>query len=123
MEQFTLLVGTLLQSRNQAHIYHWQTEGLGSFAAHSALGSYYEEIIPIVDGLVESVQGRYGIIRGYRMADTIREDGSYVKYFEALSKFVETTRTQIPQDSYIQNQIDEIVDLIETTRYKLVNLK
>lgn len=123
MEQFALFIGTLLQSRNQAHIYHWQAQGVGSDAAHRALGAYYDEIVGIVDGLVESVQGRYGIIRGYKMPDALREDGGFVKYFEALSKFVETTRTQIPQDSYIQNQVDEIVALIETTRYKLVNLK
>lgn len=123
MEQLATLIGTLLQSRNQAHIYHWQTQGMGSFAAHTALGAYYEGIIGIVDGLVESIQGRYGIIRGYKMVGTLKEDESYATYFEALSKFVEMTRTQVPQDSYIQNQIDEIVDLIETTRYKLVNLK
>lgn len=119
MEQFALLIGTLLQSRNQAHIFHWQTQGEGSFAAHTALGAYYDGIIPLVDGIVESVQGRYGIVRGYKMAGNLKEDSGYVTYFEALSKFVEMTRTQIPQDSYIQNQIDEVVDLIETTKYKL----
>jgi len=123
MEQFAILIGTLLQSRNQAHVFHWQVEGIGSDAAHRALGAYYDEIVGLVDGLVESTQGRYGIVRGYKMQEALREDGSFVKYFEALSKFVEMTRTQVPQDSYIQNQIDEIVDLIETTRYKLVNLK
>lgn len=119
MEQFATLVGTLLQSRNQAQIYHWQVQGAGSDAAHRALGAYYDSIVGIVDGLVESVQGRYGIVRGYAMASTLKEDSNYVTYFEALSKFVEMTRTQIPQDSYIQNQVDEIVDLIETTKYKL----
>lgn len=123
MEQFALFIGTLLQSRNQAHIYHWQTQGSGAYAAHIALGAYYDGIIDLIDGLVESVQGRYGIIRGYKMASSIREDGNYVTYFEALCKFVETTRQQIPQDSYIQNQIDGIVELIETTKYKLINLQ
>ena len=123
MEQLGLFIGTLLQSRNQAHIYHWQVQGVGSDAAHRALGEYYDGIVDIVDKLVESIQGRHGIIRGYRMPQELREDGGFVKYFEALSKFVETTRTQVPQDSYIQNQIDTIIELIETTRYKLVNLK
>ena len=123
MEQFGILIGTLLQSRNQAHIYHWQTKGMGSYAAHTALGTYYEEIVDLVDSLVESVQGRYGIVTGYKMAGNIREDGNYVTYFEAICKFVETTRQQVPQDSYIQNQIDTIVELIETTKYKLVNLQ
>jgi len=116
MEQFASLIGTLMQSRNQAHIYHLQTQ---SFAAHMALGGYYEGIVELIDGLVESYQGRHGILRGYTMAGTIKEDDNYVTYFEALAKFVETARQQGPQDSYIQNQIDEVVDLIETTKYKL----
>lgn len=122
MEQFVTLIGTLLQSRTQAHIYHWQTQGQGSYAAHTALGAYYETIPGLLDGLVESFQGRYGIVRGYKMTNTIREDGSYVNYFEALCKFVETSRKGIPQDSYLQNQIDTIVELIESTKYKLINL-
>jgi DNA-binding ferritin-like protein len=123
MEQLTLFIGTLLQSRNQAHIYHWQVTGPGSHAAHKALGKYYEEIIGKIDDLVESIQGRYGIIRGYKMASSLREDNNFITYFEALCKFVETTRNQIPQDSYIQNQVDEIVKLIESTKYKLENLQ
>ena len=123
MEQFALFIGTLLQSRTQAHIYHWQTQGVGSDAAHRALGEYYDGIVDILDKLVESTQGRYGIVYGYKMPEAIREDGSFVKYFQALSTFVETARTQIPQDSYIQNQIDTIVELVETTKFKLINLK
>jgi hypothetical protein len=53
------------------------------------------------------------------MADTIREDNNARMYFDGLSKFVETIRKQIPQDSYIQNQVDTVVDLIESTKYKL----
>lgn len=123
MEQFALLIGTLLQSRTQAQVYHWQAQGVGSDAAHRALGTYYDAIVGLVDGLVESTQGRYGIVRGYKMQESLREDGNFVKYFEALSKFVEMVRTQIPQDSYIQNQIDEIVELVEHTKYKLINLQ
>ena len=119
MEQFATLIGTLMQSRNQAHIYHLQAEGPGAYAAHIALQGYYEGIVPILDALTEGFQGRYGIVRGYKMAGTLREDKDYVKYFEALSKFVETTRTQMPQDSFLQNTVDEIVDLIEGTKYKL----
>ena len=40
-------------------------------------------------------------------------------YFDGLCKFVETVRKQLPQDSYLQNEIDEVVKLIETTKYKL----
>ena len=120
MDQFATFVGTLMQSRNQAHIYHLQTE---SFAAHKALQGYYEDVVDLIDALVESYQGRYGILRGYKMAGNIKEDGNAVIYFEGLCKFVETIRPQLPQDSYIQNQVDEVVALIESTKYKLKFLK
>jgi DNA-binding ferritin-like protein len=123
MDEFVQLISTLLASRNQAHIFHWQVEGIGSDAAHRALGDYYDEIVDIVDGIVESFQGRYGIQRGYTSPATFKEDGQFVNYFEALSKYVETIRTKIPQDSYIQNEVDTVVKLIETTKYKLKNLK
>lgn len=123
MEQFGSFIGTLLQSRNQAHIYHWQVQGAGSYAAHKALNKYYDEIVELVDSLVESYQGRYGVFRGYTMASTLKEDNNFVAYFEALCKFVERTRSQIPQDSFIQNQVDGIVELIESTKYKLKNLQ
>lgn len=116
MDQLATFIGTLMQSRNQAHIYHLQTE---SFAAHKALQDYYEGIIDLIDGLVESYQGRHGIIRGYKMAGTIKEDNNPQIYFEGLAKFTETIRPQLPQDSYIQNQVDEVVALIESTKYKL----
>jgi len=116
MEQFASMIGTLMQSRNQAHIYHLQTN---SYAAHIALGAYYDGIVGLIDALVESYQGRYGIVRGYKMLGTIKEDENYLNYFEALCKFVETTRTQIPQDSYLQNQVDTVIELISSTKYKL----
>ena len=115
-------VSTLLASRNQAHVYHWQAQQVGSFAAHKALNEYYDEIIDLVDGLVESYQGKYGIIYGYKISGIVREDGSYKMYFDGLSKYVELKRQRITQDSYIQNQVDEIISLIESTKYKLINL-
>ena len=114
-------VSTLFASRTQAHIFHLQTP---SFAAHSALNTYYDEIVGLVDGIIESYQGRYGILRGYKSESIWMEDeGSVVKYFEALCMFVEKNRGSLPQDSYIQNQIDAFVELIESTKYKLVNLQ
>lgn len=123
MNEFTQLISTLLASRTQAHIFHWQVQGIGSDAAHRALGVYYDEIVDLVDGIVESMQGRYGIQKGYTSPASFKEDGQFVTYFEALSKYVEAIRTKIPQDSYIQNEIDTVVKLIETTKYKLINLK
>ena len=123
MNEFVQLIATLLASRTQAHIFHWQVQGIGSDAAHRALGAYYDEIVDLADGLVESFQGKYGIQKGYTSPASFKEDGQFVSYFEALAMYVETIRTKIPQDSYIQNEIDTVVKLIQTTKYKLINLK
>ena len=123
MDKFAQLISTLLASRDQAHIFHWQTTRTpGSYAAHVALGQYYDEIVDLIDGLVESYQGRYGIVYGYALPATFKEDDQFEKYFAALAKYVEQFRKLVAQDSYLQNQFDEVVDLIETTRYKLDNL-
>jgi DNA-binding ferritin-like protein len=114
---FTRFIGTLLQSQIQSKIYHWTAQEEGSFSAHLALGDYYDEIGDRVDGLVESFQGRYGIIGGFRPFTPFRE------YFTALRKYVETNRFNFTQDTYIQNQVDEVVALIETTLYKTKNLR
>ena len=119
MQEFVQLISTLMASRQQAHIFHWQVDGPGSYAAHQALGQYYDEIVDLFDGLVESFQGRYGIQRGYTSPASFKEDDQAVLYFDALSKYVESIRTKIPQDSFIQNEVDTVVKLIESTKYKL----
>jgi hypothetical protein len=47
-----------------------------------------------------------------------------IKYFEKLITIVETLR-QGPglQDSWIQNEIDNVSKLLYSTRYKLINLQ
>jgi hypothetical protein len=123
MERFVKFVSTLFASRTQAHIFHLQTKGPGSLAKHEALNDYYDGIVGLVDGLIESTQGRYGIVRGYSSPSQFKEDDQPLTYFEALCQYVETIRKSVPQDSYIQNEIDEIVKLIESTKYKLQNLQ
>lgn len=116
-------ISTLFASRTQAHIFHLQVTGPGSFAAHTALQAYYDGVLLLADGLAESFQGRYGIITGYKGEGQWIEDlTQVVKYFEALCLYVEKNRENLPQDSYIQNQVDEVVSLIESTKYKLSKL-
>jgi DNA-binding ferritin-like protein len=115
-------ISTLFASRTQAHVFHLQTN---SFAAHKALNEYYDDIIGIADGIAESIQGKYGIITGYSNIDLMEGNdcNEVVKYFTALEMYVERARQTMPQDSYIQNQIDEVVALIVSTIYKLKFLK
>ena len=122
---FEKLISTLMASRDQAHIFHWQTNGPGSYAAHKALNDYYDEIPDIVDSLVESYQGKHGIVKGYEPAERFDEyskDG-VIKYFKALATYIDRIYAKFPkEDTNIINQLDTVKDLIYTTIYKLENL-
>jgi DNA-binding ferritin-like protein len=123
---FEKLVSTLMASRDQAHIFHWQTTGEGSFAAHMALGAYYDAIPDMVDALVESYQGKHGIVKGYVPAERFDEydTSTVLKYFKGLATYVDRIYDKFPkQDTNIINQLDTFKDLIYTTIYKLENLK
>ena len=115
-------VSTLMASRTQAHIFHLQTP---SYAAHKALNKYYDKIVDLIDGLVESYQGKYGIITGYGniALQEYQSCEAIIMFFETLCMYVEKSRGMVAQDSYLQNQIDEIVALIKSTIYKLRFLK
>ena len=86
---FEKLISTLMASRDQAHIFHWQTTGVGSYAAHKALNDYYDEIPEIVDSLVEAYQGKHGIVKGYVPAERFDEynESTVLKYFKGLGSY------------------------------------
>lgn len=120
------LISMLLHSRNQTQVYHWRVTGVGSYAAHKALQEYYEGIVDLLDTIVESYQGKYGI-QSIKPVNGIDNDASVeniISYFEKIAKFVDSKRKdESLKDSFIQNEIDNIVLLVNSTLYKLKNLK
>jgi len=115
-------IGFLLHSSTQTRIYHLQTS---SFAKHKALQSYYDTILDLVDTLAESYQGKYGIIKDIKVPGSIyniKTDEDIIKYFDMLSKYVESKSKTLPKDTYLMNICDEIASLIYQTTYLLKNL-
>ena len=116
------LFSKLFESREMAHIYHLQVNGeMGSHAAHTALNDYYDGILDLIDTLIETYQGQYGIVDGYDVIDTnTTRTKEKVEYFESLVEFVKHGRKAISaEDTHLQNIVDEVVALIYRTLYKL----
>ena len=111
------LVMCLLNSVTTAHIMHFQTP---SYAEHKALGEFYEEVGDLVDSFVESYQGKYGLIQNYPKTYELPADEP-VTYLKALSAELEQYRRApgFPQDSELQNELDNVANLINGTLYKL----
>lgn len=122
MEQ---LASIFFHSRTQAHTFHLGVKGPDAFSLHSALNIYYDGIVGLIDGLVESYQGKYGLItfKAVNGIDTDSSKENIIAYFDKLIKFLENERqNEKLKASYIQNQIDGIEELLYSTKYKLVNL-
>jgi dTDP-4-dehydrorhamnose reductase len=104
------MIATLLHSQTQVHIFHLQTK---TYSEHKALQKYYEGIDGLVDGIVESYQGKYEIIAGYKTIKTVdyKSTEQVISYFKELDENIEKNRTSV-KESYIQNQIDTVQELI-----------
>lgn len=107
-------------ARDEAHIAHLMTT---SYAQHKALQGFYEDMPDLVDDLVESYQGIYGIVED--KPNVTMPSGGMVPVLTQLRKWIMSNRDSIgvPDDTELQNDIDAIVSLINRTMYKLKNLR
>lgn len=106
-----------------AHIHHWNTLGPGSFAAHEAMGTFYEELPELTDSVIEAiVQDESKIILKKEALFVGESPLELVQYIQTQ---VKTIRTQpgFPQDSEVQNLVDSIAELCRHTIFKLKRLK
>ena len=118
MATFVEFLSTLNSAKQQAIFWHNQTE---VYSEHKTLNGFYDGIEDLLDGLVESVAGIYGRPKGYEahdFTDWTSTDDTIV-YFKELYSYIQTERKTIYQESWIQNQIDEISALVASTIYKL----
>jgi len=111
-------VANLFHSGTNAFFLHLQSK---SYSEHNTLQKYYEGMPDLVDAWAEAYQGRYDVIQSYPTEFHVAKDP--LRYMEQLDTFVETIRKALPQDSELQNLVDNIASLINSTAYKLRNLK
>lgn len=119
--EFAEMISILLHSRTQAHTFHLQTT---SYAEHIALQGFYDGIVGLTDTIVESYQGKYGIIKGYKNYPIVdyKSNESTISFFHKLCDKVTELR-DCCKDSWLQNEIDNVCTLINQTLYKLKFLK
>ena len=97
----------ILNAAVKAHQMHWNTR---SYAQHVALGEFYDELPELIDSVIEAYQGKYGLIPGPK--------DDPVSFLQDLSSYIATER-DFCEDSEIQNDIDAIATLVDSTMYKL----
>lgn len=113
-------VAMVFLGRDMAHRAHLKTR---SYAEHMALGAFYEGLSELVDGFVEQYQGYYG--KRMEPAATAASVDAIDDYLEAQVEWIEANRYKVcdKDETALQNTIDEVVALYQTTLYKLRMLK
>jgi len=90
-----------------------------TLARHNAMGMFYDEIGDKIDTFVETYMGLYSI------EDICTEESCCIKepltYFQNLYSQIELLRKPI-KETFLQNQIDEMQQLIAHTLYRLKNI-
>jgi hypothetical protein len=119
--KFQETVSKLLHSRTQSHIFHLQSS---SYAEHEALNDYYDDIVDLIDELVESYQGEYEVLKKYDnyTLNMYKNTQQVISFFEKLAEDVEDLRS-VTDGNFLQGKLDDVLELINSTLYKLKNLK
>jgi len=110
-------VGELFLARDVAHSVHLNTR---SFSKHSALNTFYDEVIDLADKFAEAYQGRHGLIGPISLMSA-KKTTNIIEFLEQSLKDIEDMRYEVVSktDTPIQNIIDEIIGLYLSTLYKL----
>ena len=119
VEQF---FGTLQQATVESWKEHLKTD---KYSKHIALNEFYDEIVELVDTLIEDYMGIYGKVKDYENILTTEKIGA-VEYLESLREMCKSAQDDLfddEDDSELVSDIDNILSLIDSTLYKLKELK
>jgi hypothetical protein len=110
-------VGTLFLARDVAHSTHLNTR---SFSKHSALNTFYDEVIDLADKFAEAYQGKYGLIGPISLMSA-KKTNNIVEFLEGQVDELDAMRYKVVDKDCtpLQNIIDEIFGLYYSTLYKL----
>lgn len=106
-------------TRNATHLEHWRTK---SFAAHSALGSFYDSIIEHIDGIVEASQGAFDLVEVEEIPKQKKVD-DIVAHLEDDLVWIGENRKKITGGlQAVDNLLQGMEGAYLSTIYKLKNL-
>ena len=112
------LISLCFKASMKAHFAHLQTH---SYSEHKALDTFYTNIITLTDDYAESYQGKYGIIDTYPHIRLQTHCGLHI--VETVRDWINENRMSCRDTPELQNSIDNIITLCNSTIYQITNLK
>jgi hypothetical protein len=112
------LFSRMFAARDEAHILHLSSK---SYAEHTALGDFYDKLIELTDEIIETYQGKYGLIKIEHNSDD--KFDSAKEFLDDFTKTLVDSRELLEDDEHLANILDEITGLAYRTLYKIRFLK
>ena len=118
------LVSDFLEAVTSVHKAHLKITGPGSYAAHTAMGAFYDEIGGLADTIAESYQGVTETLLDIPAAQqaSFTSAGDCVNFLNSLYQKVDAAQKACAYSEII-NDLDNVKSLINATKYKLIFLK
>ena len=113
-------VTELMNAATSFHKLHLKVTGAGSYAAHKALNSLYDDLPGHADDLAEGYQGAAEVLLKYqepsaRILETV-EDAIW--YLKDLKDMITDLQKSLPY-SEIVNELDNVKSTLNSAKYKL----
>lgn len=118
------LVSEFLEAVTSVHKAHLKITGPGSYAAHTAMGAFYDEIGDLADSIAESYQGVTETLLDIPATQqaSCSSAAECVNFLNSLYQKVDAAQ-KVCAYSEIINDLDNVKSLINSTKYKLIFLK
>jgi DNA-binding ferritin-like protein len=117
------LISRTFAMRNAAHLAHWRARGPGSYAKHSALGDFYDDLIDKLDTIVEAYQAMTGELIGVVKLDAQDTKRDILSTIKDECDWLQENREEIADNNAaIENMIDELTATYMAVIYKLTFL-
>lgn len=113
------LIGSVIFSITYIHLFHLGTD---SYPMHMALNDYYEKMPELVDSLAEHALSEESDLI---FSNRILPGDCPIEYLEELLNYCKASGQMLfdASESSYQSQLDDILNLIESTLYKLKRLR
>ena len=112
----------LLNARTAAHVAHLSVSGAGAYAAHTALAEFYAGIADIADRFAEGYIGCEGALIKFAGVSFKLERDPIALVKDAKAKIM-AARAECDEYPFLQQVLDDGIELCSTTLYKLTHLK
>ncbi len=123
-EQTTMFICEMMNASNSFHKLHLKVNGVGSYAAHKALGDLYDALPGFADSIAEGYQGAAETILNYtecapRVLNTVDEAIAYIREMYDMVCALQ----EVMCYSEISNELDNVKSTLASSKYKLLFLK